>query len=213
MGFGGQEAGLTQGLREQFGQQALNFGQQNINPAVQAVAQGGANQPRLNTQGLFEPQQQFATSAVRDIASRLSGNVAARGGLSDRNAEGIAGSALTAAAPAILPMISQNIQGQRQGDIQALQALSGAQSAYAPFTQGGTGQNVSSGQGTQFGQSTNTGQSQTGGQSTNAAQSTNVGQSSSFQNSFAQAISQAMSAWQQTSTSNFAGSNIGFGIF
>lgn len=60
--------------------------------------------------GLFKQQEGFADAFAKQLFSGVSGSAAARGQLTPFNVPGIVGSALTKAAPALLPMIGQNLQ-------------------------------------------------------------------------------------------------------
>lgn len=60
--------------------------------------------------GLFKQQEGFADAFAKQLFSGVSGSAAARGQMSPFNVPGIVGSALTKAAPTLLPLIGQNLQ-------------------------------------------------------------------------------------------------------
>lgn len=62
------------------------------------------------TPGLFREQEGWANAFANQLFSKFSGNAAARGHVSPVNAQAVVGSALTKAAPTILPLIGQNLQ-------------------------------------------------------------------------------------------------------
>lgn len=60
--------------------------------------------------GLFKEQEGFANAFASQLFNKVSGSAAARGQLSPFNTGSIVGSALTKAAPTLLPLIAQNLQ-------------------------------------------------------------------------------------------------------
>lgn len=60
--------------------------------------------------GLFKEQEGWANAFASQLFNKTSGSAAARGQMSPFNLPAVVGSALTKAAPTILPMISQNLQ-------------------------------------------------------------------------------------------------------
>ena len=62
--------------------------------------------------GLFKEQEGFANAFANNLFSKASGTTAARGQLSPLNFSNVVGSALTNAAPTLLPLIGQNLQNQ-----------------------------------------------------------------------------------------------------
>ena len=60
--------------------------------------------------GLFKEQEGWANAFASQLFNKVSGSAAARGQLSPFNNAAVVGSALTKAAPTILPMIGQNLQ-------------------------------------------------------------------------------------------------------
>lgn len=70
--------------------------------------------PGLTSTGLYEPQQNAFSEAVRQALSQTSGNFAQRGFNRPENIQAIAGSAAQNVAPQFAPLIGQNIQAQAQ---------------------------------------------------------------------------------------------------
>lgn len=62
------------------------------------------------TPGLFKEQEGWANAFANQLFNKVSGSAAARGQLSPFNIPAVVGSALTKAAPTILPLIGQNLQ-------------------------------------------------------------------------------------------------------
>lgn len=62
------------------------------------------------TPGLFKEQEDWAQAFANQLFNKVSGSAAARGQLSPFNVPAVVGSALTKAAPTILPLIGQNLQ-------------------------------------------------------------------------------------------------------
>jgi hypothetical protein len=60
--------------------------------------------------GLFQEQEGWANAFANQLFNKTSSSAAARGQMSPFNLPAVVGSALTKAAPQILPMIAQNLQ-------------------------------------------------------------------------------------------------------
>jgi hypothetical protein len=63
-----------------------------------------------NLPGLFKEQEGWANAFASQLFNKTSGSAAARGQLTPFNTPAVVGSALTKAAPTILPLIGQNLQ-------------------------------------------------------------------------------------------------------
>ena len=85
-------------------------------PDVQAMFQKPSRYslPELNNLGLYQPQQNAFSEAVKQALGQTSGNFAQRGFLRPENIQAIAGSAAQQVAPQFAPLIGQNIQQQAQ---------------------------------------------------------------------------------------------------
>lgn len=110
------------------------------------------------TPGLFKEQEGWANAFANQLFNKTSGSAAARGQLSPFNTPAIVGSALTKAAPTILPLIGQNLQNamvipetirtQRfQNAMSPLQALIAGLGSYSSGSSSSFGQSTGSGSG------------------------------------------------------------------
>ena len=117
--------------------------------------------PGLTSTGLYEPQQNAFSEAVKQALGQTSGNFAQRGFLRPENIQAIAGSAAQQVAPQFAPLIGQNIQQQAQVPLLQQQLDTGRLTALMNYL--GLGANLLGGQAQSFSGSSSFGVQASGG--------------------------------------------------